>query len=89
MPGPLPLAELLAQALYLALLLSIPPVAAAWLAGGLTSLVGSRAGATDPAVSAVPRAAAALLALAVSGAWMSELLVEFAASTLARAFSGS
>ena len=79
-------APLLAEALRLALLLSVVPAAAALLAGGLASLLGTRLGTVDPIVSAVPRAAGALLALLAAGPWIAEEVVRFAQTTLAAAF---
>ena len=78
--------HLLSEALQLVLLLSLPPVLSAWVAGGLVSALGTRLGALDPAVSAVPRAAAALLGLLLAGPWIAEHAVRFGRAALAAAF---
>ena len=78
-------ASLLSEALQLVLLLSLPPVLAAWAAGGLVSALGARLGAVDPAVAAVPRAAAAMLGLFLAGPWIAEHAVRFARAALAAA----
>ena len=76
-------ASLLSEALQLVLLLSLPPVLSAWAAGALVSGLGTRLGAVDPAVAAVPRAAAALLGLFLAGPWIAEHLVRFGRAALA------
>ncbi len=78
-------AHLLSEALQLVLLLSLPPVLAAWTAGGLVSALATRLGAADPVLSAVPRAAAALLGVFLAGPWIVEHAVRFGRAALAAA----
>lgn len=79
-------ASLLAQTLWLALLVAGPPCGAAWAAGALASALGDRVGARDPAVSAFPRIVAAVAALAVAAPWSVEHLVRFGRLAFGRAF---
>jgi len=79
-------AALLVQALELAVLLSLPPVLAAWAAGALSSAVAVRIGALDPVAPAVPRLAAGLLALAAAGPWIATRALAFGADVLRLAF---
>ncbi len=68
---------MLSEALWLALLLAGPAAAAAWLTGITLSLLADRIGARDPTLSAFPRIAAALGAIAVASPWILEQTLAF------------
>lgn len=70
--------ELLQEGLYLALLLSAPPVLAALAVSLVISLLQAGTRLSDPALVQLPRAAAVLLALALSGPWIGAQLTRFA-----------
>ncbi len=69
--------QVLREGLYLALLLCAPPAAAALVVGLVISLFQATTRLSDPGISQLPRVAAVLLALAVSGPWIGEQLVQF------------
>jgi flagellar biosynthesis protein FliQ len=73
------------EALLLALLLSAPPLLAAWLVGLLTGLLQAVTQVLEPALATVPRVAAVLVALLVTGPWMGARLLRFAGEVLALA----
>lgn len=73
------------EALVLALLLSAPPLLAALLSGLTTGLLQAVTQVQDPALGAVPRIAAVLVALALAGPWMGGRLARFAGEVLALA----
>jgi flagellar biosynthesis protein FliQ len=69
--------ELLRQMLLVALYLSLPPVAAAALAGFAVGLLQSATGQNDHTVSFFPRLVAAGAAVMVFGLWMVALATDF------------
>jgi len=71
------LSHLLGEALWLALLLSAPPAAAAWAAGAATGMVGDRIGARDVTLTAFPRIFAAMATIAVAAPWMADHALRF------------
>jgi type III secretion HrpO family protein len=73
------------EAIFLALLLSAPPLGAALLVGILVGLLQAATQVQDGALAAVPRIAAVLLALAVAGPWIGTRLVRFASDVLSLA----
>lgn len=68
---------LLAEALWLALLIAAPPALAAWLVGAALSLLADRVGARDATLTAFPRIAAALATIAVLSPWIFEETLTF------------
>lgn len=83
---PLDPTAILVQALELAVTLTLPAAAAAWIAGAVASALAHQIGAVDPVVPAVPRLAAGLLALAATGPWIAARSLAFGQSVLALAF---
>jgi flagellar biosynthesis protein FliQ len=76
------------EALLLALLLSAPPLAAALLVGLVTGLLQAATQLQEHAIGAVPRIAAVIAALVVTGPWIGARLASFAAEVLALAAGG-
>jgi type III secretion protein S len=76
------------EALLVALLLSAPPLLAALLVGLVTGLLQAVTQLQEHAIGAVPRIAAVIAALIVSGPWMGARLARFAAEVLALAAGG-
>lgn len=64
------LSELARSALWVAVATSLPPLAAAWVAGWLSGLIQSALQVSDPALTHVPRILAAGAALWLAGPWM-------------------
>ena len=81
-----PSTALMAEALWLALLIASPACAAAWLAGALTSALGDRVGARDPSLPAFPRIAAAIVTTALTAPWIAEHAMRFGRMAFAQAF---
>jgi len=77
------------EALLLALLLSAPPLLAALLVGLVTGLLQAVTQLQEHAIGAVPRIAAVLGALIVTGPWLAARLCRFAAEVLALAAGGA
>ncbi len=77
------------EAVLLALLLSAPPLAAAFLVGLATGIGQAVTQIQEPSLGVVPRLAAVLAALAVSAPWLGARLVRFASDCLALALRGS
>ena len=71
------------EGLWLAVLLAAPVLIASVLAGVVTGLIGAVTQIQDPAVSLVPRIAAAVAAAALFGPALVRQLVAFAAKVLA------
>ena len=78
-----PFAHALREALYLVLLLSAPPLAAATAAGLLMALGQSAFRIEERTLSSVPRIIAGLLGLAMAGPWIGAELARFTAAVLA------
>lgn len=72
------------QALFLALLLSLPPLAAALLAGLVTATMSAFTQIQDSSLAHLPRLVAVALTLALLAPWMSDQITTFAT----QAFSG-
>ena len=71
------LSHLLGDALWLALLLSGPPAAAAWAAGAATAMLADRIGARDVTLTAFPRIFAAMATIAATAPWMADHALSF------------
>ena len=69
--------EVVKEGLYLVLLLSLPPLGAALIAGLATALLQAGTRVWDPAIALLPRVAAVLLALVLAGPWTADQLVSF------------
>ena len=76
------------EALLLALLLSAPPLLAALLVGLVTGLFQAATQLQEHAIGAVPRIAAVIASLLVTGPWIGARLARFAAEVLALAAGG-
>jgi flagellar biosynthesis protein FliQ len=76
------------EALLLALLVSAPPLGAALVVGLLTGVLQAATQLQEHALGAVPRIAAVIAALLVTGPWMGARLARFAAEVLALAAGG-
>ncbi len=76
------------EALLLALLVSAPPLCAALVVGLLTGVLQAATQLQEHALGAVPRIAAVIAALLVTGPWMGARLARFAAEVLALAAGG-
>jgi flagellar biosynthetic protein FliQ len=72
------LTEILEQALVLALMCSLPALAASLLAGFGTSLLQLYTRLSEPAVTQVPRILAVLLAVLAAAPWISGRVTRFA-----------
>lgn len=70
------------EAVLLALLLSGPPLCAALVVGLLTGIGQAATQIQEPALGVVPRLAAVLGALLLSGPWIGARLVRFAGDCL-------
>ena len=79
------LLDLVRQGVLLALVVSVPVVAAGAVTGLFTSLAQSATGVSDPVLSQLPRLALVTAALLALGPWMGRELLGFAA----RAFGGA
>jgi len=79
----LQLLHLAREALYLALLLSAPPLLASFLTSLITSALQSATQVHDQTLTFVPRLAVVLLTLALAGPWIGVQLVRFASRLLA------
>jgi flagellar biosynthesis protein FliQ len=77
------LAALTARAFELALLLSLPVLAASLVAGLISGVVQAATQVQDPALSFVPKLAAVALVLALAASWIGDRVVSFATSLLA------
>ena len=77
------LAHALTEALWLALLLSAPPLVAVLATGVVMSLVQTATRVEERSVSTVPKLVAALVALALAGPWIGAELVRFLRAVLA------
>lgn len=82
------LASLAADALWLALLLAAPTLLVTWLVSLAGSALASVTQLQDSALSAIPRVAAGLITLWLTGAWMGDRLTRFATDVL-RLVSGA
>jgi type III secretory pathway component EscS len=76
------LLHLTREALLLALLLSAPPLGAALLVGLLTGVAQAATQVQEQSLGVVPRLAAVLVALAISGPWIGARMVRFAGECL-------
>lgn len=65
------------EALYLALILSLPVLGASLVVGLVVSVLQSVTQVQEQTLSFVPRLVAALLALAIAGPWMGGQLARF------------
>jgi len=65
------------EALYLALLLSLPVLGASLIVGLIASVVQSVTQVQEQTLSFVPRLIASLLALAIAGPWIGAQLARF------------
>ena len=65
------------DALYLALVLSLPALVAGWAVAGLLSFLQSVTKLGEPALAAIPRAVSVLVAIALSATWMAGELGRF------------
>lgn len=65
------------EALSLALLLASPSLLAAWISGAAAGVLGSKLGWTGSGFVAIPRAVAALVAVAVTMPWLGAELRAF------------
>jgi len=79
------LLHLTREALLLALVVSAPPLLAAFASGLVSGLLQAITQVQEPALGAVPRIAAVLAALLLAGPWMSGQVAAFAAEALALA----
>ena len=77
------------EALLLVLVVSAPPLLAALAAGLVTGVLQAATQVQEPALGVVPRLAAALGALGVTGPWIAARLVRFAQACLEAAARGS
>jgi flagellar biosynthesis protein FliQ len=71
------LADLLLEAMYLALWLSLPPLGVAMLVALAIGLVQSLTQLSEPALNAIPRALAVGVSLALTGGWIGGQLGAF------------
>lgn len=69
--------QVLQEGILLLLLVSVPPLVAAWAAGVAAGLIAGATRLGDPVVTGVPRLLAALLALLAAGPWIGEQLLRF------------
>jgi type III secretion HrpO family protein len=76
------LLQLAREALVLALLVSAPPLLAALVVGLVTGLLQAVTQVQEQALGSVPRIAAVLGALVVTGPWMGGRLARFAGEVL-------
>jgi flagellar biosynthetic protein FliQ len=67
------------EAVLLMVLASLPPLLASMAMGILMGLVQATTQIQEPALASVPKLAAAILALTLSGPWISAQLVSFTA----------
>ncbi len=74
------------EALLVALLVSVPPLGAALLVGGVAGVLQAATQVQEPAIGVVPRLVAVLLALAVAAPWIGARVVRLAAECLELAF---
>ena len=77
-----PLAHALREALYLVLVLSLPPLAAVLAVGVLSGIVQTVTQVRERSLSTVPRLLAALLALGLTGPWIAMRLEAFLRAVL-------
>ena len=77
------LVHALKEALYLALLLSAPPILAVLGVGVVSALLQTVTQVKDRSLSTVPKLLAALAALVVAGPWIGSQLVTFVRAVLA------
>lgn len=83
------LLHLAREAILLALLLSAPPLGAAFAVGLLTGILQAATQVQEPALGVVPRLASVLLSLAFAGPWIGARLVRFASDCIALAARGA
>jgi len=69
--------QVVTEALYLVLLVSMPPVLASLVVGLLVSLVQATTQLQDHTLGFVPKLAAVLASLALAGPWIGEQLARF------------
>lgn len=69
--------ELVRQAILLLLVVSLPVLLTALIVGLIVSVLQAATQVTDPTLSFVPKILAVLLALAITGPWMIEMIVDF------------
>ena len=77
-----PLATLLREALFLALLVAAPPVLAAVAAGLVAAFLQSAARIEERSLGTVARIVAALAALALASPWIADELTRFTTAVL-------
>jgi len=70
------------EALILALATSAPPLLAALAVGTVTGVLQAATQVQEPCLGVVPRLAAVLVALGLSGPWIAARVVRFAASCI-------
>lgn len=70
------------EALLIMILASVPPIAASLLVGLAMSALQTMTQLSEPSLVVVPKLAAAVLALIVSGPWIAAQLARFAAQIL-------
>ena len=76
------LVHALREGLYLVALLAAPPVLAVFAAGLIAALLQTATRVKEPTLSAAPKIAAALLALAAAGPWIGAQLGSFLSAVL-------
>ena len=79
------LLHLVREALFVVLLVSAPPVGAAFAVGLVTGVLQAATQVQDPAVGVVPRLVAVLGALAVASTWIAARMLRLAAECLSLA----
>ena len=77
------LVALLQEALLLSVIVALPPLGAALLAGVVGGFLQAATGVQDPSVGLVPRILAALVALVIAGPWMMQHVAAFASRLMA------
>lgn len=65
------------QALYLALILTAPPVLVAMLVGLVISLIQATTQVQEQTLTFVPKLVAVVLAIAIAGPWIMTQLIQF------------
>ena len=72
------------DALYLALLLTLPALSVAWVTALLVGLIQMLTRLTEPSINAIVRTLSVWVAISLCGAWMGSELVGFTARLYAR-----
>ncbi len=75
---PLEAMDWVREAILLLLVVSLPVLLTALLVGLIVSVLQAATQVTDPTLSFVPKILAVLLAMAITGPWMIQMLVDFA-----------